>query len=314
MMPRPLYSSQLPLRPPPGLEHLAPLEPSALMTRAAHAMAASSLVSHRLANAFAETAETDSGHTQFHSDTARQILSQMFRVNMEQYELWQTLAHQMQRHKPQQMQQRQQQRFGSCPHGGANFPSAPRCGPKACLPDAAQQHTEAAGQPRLTKDLAPTLSASLQAIEGVDPRCLFIVRRINKLGFSAAKLLKAHFAVYGEVRDVLLAHSTHRRHAGEAGTRLRSRPSSLGFVHMSSLEEAQAILSVGQQQKIGVATILVQPFERKHMPVQGCGKDDAFEDILWQRSCSNSTDASAVSTCASSAMCSDVTSSENDSD
>merc|ERR1719343_1220775 len=41
---------------------------------------------------------------------------------------------------------------------------------------------------------AMTLSMSLQLLSKEDPDTLFIVRRINKLGFKAAKKLRQHFS------------------------------------------------------------------------------------------------------------------------
>ena len=76
-----------------------------------------------------------------------------------------------------------------------------------------------------------TLSSSLQLLSNVNPDCLFIVRRINKLGFKAARTLKKHFSTHGNVLRVLVAHSTVRQH-GDPQCQARRRPSSLGFVQM----------------------------------------------------------------------------------
>ncbi|CAK0854474.1 unnamed protein product, partial [Prorocentrum cordatum] len=55
---------------------------------------------------------------------------------------------------------------------------------------------------------AQTLSSSLQLLAAEDPDCLFVVRRINRLGFQAPRRLKRHFSGCGPVSQVLLAHST----------------------------------------------------------------------------------------------------------
>eukprot|EP00445_Apocalathium_hangoei_P055961 CAMPEP_0204049922 /NCGR_PEP_ID=MMETSP0360-20130528/119324_1 /ASSEMBLY_ACC=CAM_ASM_000342 /TAXON_ID=268821 /ORGANISM="Scrippsiella Hangoei, Strain SHTV-5" /LENGTH=75 /DNA_ID=CAMNT_0050996845 /DNA_START=18 /DNA_END=242 /DNA_ORIENTATION=+ len=55
-----------------------------------------------------------------------------------------------------------------------------------------------------------TLSMSLQMLSNEDPACLFIVRRINKLGFKAARKIRQYFMAYGQVLKVLVAHSTVR--------------------------------------------------------------------------------------------------------
>merc|ERR1719336_233669 len=69
-----------------------------------------------------------------------------------------------------------------------------------------------------------TLSASLQMLANVDPTCLLIVRRINKLGFKASRKLKQHFSTYGAVIRVLVAHSTVKQR-GDPTSCTRRRPS-----------------------------------------------------------------------------------------
>lgn len=109
---------------------------------------------------------------------------------------------------------------------------------------------------------AQTLSSSLQLLSGEDPDCLFIVRRINKLGFKAARILKRHFAKYGQVVRVLVAHSTMRQH-GEPQAPTRRRPSSLGFVQMAAADPVKRILMLGDEQDVEGILIRVQRFERK---------------------------------------------------
>lgn len=107
-----------------------------------------------------------------------------------------------------------------------------------------------------------TLSASLQALADEDPDCLFVVRRINKLGFKAVRALKRHFSAHGRVVKVLLAHSTVRQ-SSISKCLTRRRPSSLGFVHMASSEGAQKIVALGSEQEVGGVMIRVQRFERQ---------------------------------------------------
>jgi len=108
---------------------------------------------------------------------------------------------------------------------------------------------------------AETLSTSLQLLAGEDPECLFVVRRISKLGFKAGRRLKRHFAAYGSVVKVLVAHSTSRQ-PGDMPGDARRRPSSLGFVHMASAKAARAILALGQEQEVEGVLIRLQRFER----------------------------------------------------
>jgi hypothetical protein len=105
-----------------------------------------------------------------------------------------------------------------------------------------------------------TLSTSLQLLSDVDPSHLFIVRRINKLGFKAIRMLKKSYSAYGTVVRVLLAHSTVKQHGENSA---RRRPSSLGFVQMDSAEVVAAILAFGEEQNVDGRLIRVQKFERQ---------------------------------------------------
>lgn len=107
-----------------------------------------------------------------------------------------------------------------------------------------------------------TLSLSLQMLATEDPDCLFIVRRINKLGFKACRKLKQHFAAYGPVVRVLVAHSTVRQ-SGDPQSQTRRRPSSLGFVHMVSPAAVRAVLLAGEEHDVEGSAIRVQRFERQ---------------------------------------------------
>lgn len=107
-----------------------------------------------------------------------------------------------------------------------------------------------------------TLSTSLQVLADEDPDCLFIVRRINKLGFKACRKLKQYFSAYGPVVRVLVAHSTVRQH-GDPQSGTRRRPSSLGFVHMGSAEAVREVIAAGMEQEVDGALIRVQRFERQ---------------------------------------------------
>jgi len=107
-----------------------------------------------------------------------------------------------------------------------------------------------------------TLSSSLQMLSDEDPDCLFIVRRINKLGFKAARVLKRYFTTQGQVLKVLLAHSTVKQY-GAPQSHARRRPSSLGFVQMATAEGAQKVLALGDEQDVDGVIIRVQRFERQ---------------------------------------------------
>eukprot|EP00930_Biecheleria_cincta_P100682 TRINITY_DN92294_c0_g1_i1.p1 TRINITY_DN92294_c0_g1~~TRINITY_DN92294_c0_g1_i1.p1 ORF type:complete len:370 (-),score=62.50 TRINITY_DN92294_c0_g1_i1:123-1172(-) len=110
-----------------------------------------------------------------------------------------------------------------------------------------------------------TLRTHLQALLKFEASCIIIVRKINRLGFESAHVLKDHFSLRGTVVEVYVAHSrvkppnsNCRQSHGS-----RWRPSGLGFVVMSCAEEAAAILKQGGEQDICGCTIRVQKFERR---------------------------------------------------
>lgn len=122
-----------------------------------------------------------------------------------------------------------------------------------------------------------TLSTSLQMLSNEKPECLFIVRRINRLGFKAVRILTRHFMQYGLVEKVLVAHSTVRQ-GGDPTSHARRRPSSLGFVHMATKEAVLAILALGEEQDVSSSLIRVQKFERQHQNVEEGDELDFAED------------------------------------
>merc|ERR1719468_982689 len=152
-------------------------------------------------------------------------------------------------------QQRQQQRQPAPGRAGDAIKAQPWPQHSPSVPAGRQTHT---------------LSASLQMLAAVDPACLLIVRRINKLGFKASRKLKQHFSTYGVVTRVLVAHSTVKQQ-GEPASRARRRPSSLGFVHMALPSAVVDILTLGENQDIAGSVIRVQRFER-----HGC---NSFVDV-----------------------------------
>jgi hypothetical protein len=94
-----------------------------------------------------------------------------------------------------------------------------------------------------------------------DPSCIFIARRINCLKFKSQELLASHFAKYGTVTKVLVAHSRVKSFLID-----RVRPGSLGFIVMASGESVQAILKEGKEQTVAGHSINVEPFVRPVSP------------------------------------------------
>lgn len=86
-----------------------------------------------------------------------------------------------------------------------------------------------------------SLRSNLEVLCGLDPKRIVHCRKINRLGFHSAQVLRAQLSRYGTVSQVLVSHCYARNSANHF------RPSGLGFVVMSSTEEAQAILANGPE-------------------------------------------------------------------
>lgn len=103
-----------------------------------------------------------------------------------------------------------------------------------------------------------SLREDLEFLRECEPDRVMIVRKIKKLGFSSPKLLEEHFLQYGEVSNILVAHShvkpTSKRPHG------RVRPAALGFVVMASAEGVQCALEAGKDQALHDAVIELSPF------------------------------------------------------
>eukprot|EP00913_Durusdinium_trenchii_P011913 g11190.t1 len=63
----------------------------------------------------------------------------------------------------------------------------------------------------------------LEELRSEDPRCIFIVRRINKLGFRSKSSLESHYQKYGKVLQVCVAHSKVKP-LPNTGQTARTRP------------------------------------------------------------------------------------------
>mmetsp|Transcript_42538 Transcript_42538/g.74706 ORF Transcript_42538/g.74706 Transcript_42538/m.74706 type:complete len:289 (-) Transcript_42538:75-941(-) len=123
-----------------------------------------------------------------------------------------------------------------------------------------------------------TMKAQLEELQNEDPSAVFIARGINKLGFSSAKTLKAHFSRYGEVKEIYAPPSRVKSMHGygegrqtEAHWRLRAAP--IGFIVMKSAEVVAEIFADGLEQNLNGVAIRLQPFAR-----HACAKETASTD------------------------------------
>merc|ERR1719161_15596 len=104
-----------------------------------------------------------------------------------------------------------------------------------------------------------SMRQDLELLRQRQPDCVIIVRKIKKLGFESSQMLDEHFSQFGEVKELLVAHShvkpTPKRPNG------RVRPAALGFVVMATAEAAQNAFQAGADQMINGYIIELAPFD-----------------------------------------------------
>jgi len=103
-----------------------------------------------------------------------------------------------------------------------------------------------------------SLRQDLELLRQRQAECVIIARKIKKLGFESPQILDDHFSQYGEVKELLVAHShvkpTPKRPNG------RVRPAALGFVVMATPDAAENVFKAGTEQMIGGLSIELAPF------------------------------------------------------
>lgn len=106
-----------------------------------------------------------------------------------------------------------------------------------------------------------TMRGHLQVLRQSNQSCVFSVRKIHKMGLSSPSILRSHFAQYGEVKDVLVAHS-HVKCAGQSGpnAQRRLRAAGLAFVVMDSEEAVANILADGPEHNVRGYIVFTEPF------------------------------------------------------
>jgi len=104
-----------------------------------------------------------------------------------------------------------------------------------------------------------SLRQDLELLRLRQPECVIIVRKIKKLGFESPQILDDHFSQFGEVKELLVAHSHVKPTAKRPNGRVR--PAALGFVVMATPEAAENAFKAGTDQVIGGVNIELAPFE-----------------------------------------------------
>lgn len=129
------------------------------------------------------------------------------------------------------------------------------------------------------KEGRDTLRSYLQELRNEDPRCVFIARRINKLGFRSKTLLERHYSEFGEVEKVLVAHSKVKPFRDrETGPMPRTRPGNFGLVVMKNPESVKLILAQGTDQTVAGVRIQVDMFVRLSMDEEAFECEDTFQE------------------------------------
>jgi len=119
-----------------------------------------------------------------------------------------------------------------------------------------------------------TLRSFLHELRNENPRRVFVARRTNQLGFRSRVLLDKHFSKYGEVTQVMVAHSKVKS-IGDA-LLPRTRPGNLGLIVMKSEEAVQQILIDGPAHIIPGVLVNVHRFDQKNMDREECsGNNDS---------------------------------------
>jgi len=107
-----------------------------------------------------------------------------------------------------------------------------------------------------------TLKLNLSYLLEIEPGRVVVVRKINRLGLQSPTILANHFARYGTVERVLVAHTKTKQAPFRPPTvTARWRPAGLGFVVMRLPQEACMILAEGSEHLIDGMSITVRQFE-----------------------------------------------------
>mmetsp|Transcript_3335 Transcript_3335/g.7794 ORF Transcript_3335/g.7794 Transcript_3335/m.7794 type:complete len:725 (+) Transcript_3335:90-2264(+) len=132
---------------------------------------------------------------------------------------------------------------------------------------------------RLRTKLKPkqTLRGYLEELRSEDPRCIFIVRRINKLGFRSKSMLESHYARYGKVLQVCVAHSKVKP-LPNSGQTARTRPGNFGLVVMQDPASVQKVLDKGPIHAVDGVEISVQKYQPNRLEEVSLGEEEQLNE------------------------------------
>jgi len=106
-----------------------------------------------------------------------------------------------------------------------------------------------------------SLRSHFSELDGVPCGRIFLVRKIQRLGLGSADAVQAHFSAYGDVENVLVAHSPVLSGCKTYVRRLR--PSNLAIVIMRTPAMAERVHREGRDHVVNGSSVCVEPYQRR---------------------------------------------------
>lgn len=128
--------------------------------------------------------------------------------------------------------------------------------PGALLPTPPGAAPAASSCSTINSGVMMCLASVLEALAECDERCVFSVRKINKLGFKSYSALRKYFSQFGSVSAIYFLPYRYKPDTSSV------RPSSMAFIRMSSRQAVDAVFSSGSLHYINGWPVTVQPFTR----------------------------------------------------
>jgi hypothetical protein len=125
------------------------------------------------------------------------------------------------------------------------------------------------------------IATALNDLQSEEPEKIIIVRKINRLGFDSAEILKKHFQQYGAVDMVRLSNAHHkdRKERGRYSSEVRLRPSGIGFVVFQDSKVAAQVLAEGETRMINGVEVRMRAFERRRFDSSSSVSNEIKEDV-----------------------------------
>lgn len=149
------------------------------------------------------------------------------------------------------------------PSPAAQTPTACGAPPAAALTTQAELRSDGA-------EHVGSLRNDLEKLKAYAPGCCILVRRIKQLGLHSPERLRDYFSRFGEVENILVAHSFEKPSSKRRQGRIR--PAALGFVVMGSQSAAEEIFSQDEWHVVGEGEDSCRIQAQRYEP-SGCAED-----------------------------------------